>query len=75
MVAVHVRRRRPDPGRPCGPAFFRVVQTDQTGAGWTTEQVLENYPHLTPESLQAVFAFAAETADEVRLLPLGRDAA
>jgi uncharacterized protein (DUF433 family) len=29
-------------------------------AGWTTEQVLENYPQLTPEALRAVFAFAAE---------------
>jgi len=44
------------------------------GAGWTTEQVLENYPHLTPEALKAVFAFAAETTDEVRLVSL-RDAA
>jgi uncharacterized protein (DUF433 family) len=29
-------------------------------SGWTEEQVLENYPTLTPESLQAVFAFAVE---------------
>jgi len=29
-------------------------------AGWTEEQVLENYPHLTREDLRAVFAFAAE---------------
>jgi uncharacterized protein (DUF433 family) len=29
-------------------------------AGWTQEQVLENYPSLSRESLQAVFAFAAE---------------
>lgn len=36
-------------------------------AGWTTEQVLENYPTLTPESLQAVFAFAAECLREEAL--------
>ncbi len=30
-------------------------------AGWTEAQVRENYPQLTPESLRAVFAFAAET--------------
>ena len=30
------------------------------GAGWTEEQVLENYPQLTPEALQAVYAFSAE---------------
>jgi uncharacterized protein (DUF433 family) len=29
--------------------------------GWTEAQVLENYPQLTPESLRAVFAFAAES--------------
>lgn len=29
-------------------------------AGWTHEQVLESYPHLTLEALRAVFAFAAE---------------
>ena len=27
---------------------------------WTIDQVLESYPQLTPASLQAVFAFAAE---------------
>jgi uncharacterized protein (DUF433 family) len=27
-------------------------------AGWTHPQVLESYPHLTPEALQAVVAFA-----------------
>jgi uncharacterized protein (DUF433 family) len=29
-------------------------------AGWSTQQVLESYPTLTPQALQAVFAFAAE---------------
>ncbi len=29
-------------------------------SGWTEQQVLENYPTLTPELLQAVFAFAVE---------------
>jgi len=24
--------------------------------GWTPQQVLENYPNLTPEAIQAVFA-------------------
>ena len=28
--------------------------------GWSEQQVLENYPTLTPESLRAVFAFAAD---------------
>lgn len=29
-------------------------------AGWTEQQVLENYPVLTLEDLRAVFAFAAD---------------
>ena len=29
-------------------------------AGWTEQQLLENYPTLTPAGLRAVFAFAAE---------------
>lgn len=45
------------------------------GAGWTQEQVLESYPHLTAEDLQAVFAFASETTEDVRLLPSQRPAA
>ncbi|HSK79334.1 MAG TPA: DUF433 domain-containing protein [Thermoanaerobaculia bacterium] len=28
--------------------------------GWSPGQILENYPSLTPDSLRAVFAFAAE---------------
>ena len=36
-------------------------------AGWTQEQVLDNYPTLTPEGLRAVFAFAAESMREVSL--------
>jgi uncharacterized protein (DUF433 family) len=38
------------------------------GAGWTHEQVLENYPSLTPEALRAVFSYAAAVLhDEVIL--------
>jgi uncharacterized protein (DUF433 family) len=37
------------------------------GAGWTREQLLANYPSLTPEALQAVFAFAAESVQDERL--------
>lgn len=32
--------------------------------GWTQQQVLENYPTLNPESIQAVFAFTAECLKE-----------
>jgi len=37
------------------------------GAGWTTAEILENYPGLTREALQAVFAFAAESLEEESL--------
>ena len=44
--------------------------------GWTEQQVLENYPSLTAESLRAVFAFAAECMREESLyiLPLTSEA-
>jgi uncharacterized protein (DUF433 family) len=32
--------------------------------GWTQQQILENYRTLNAESLQAVFAFAAENPNE-----------
>jgi len=32
--------------------------------GWTQQQVIENYPTLNPESIQAVFAFATECLKE-----------
>lgn len=41
-------------------------------AGWTEETVLENYPHLEKEDLQAVFAYAAEIAGEERGFALRR---
>lgn len=37
------------------------------GNGWTVTQVLESYPQLTRDSLQAVFAFAAETLSQETL--------
>jgi uncharacterized protein (DUF433 family) len=36
-------------------------------AGWTHEQILENYPALTPEALRAVFGFTAEAMQEESL--------
>ena len=36
-------------------------------AGWTEQQVLDNYPTLTPEALRAVFAYAAESLSEETL--------
>ena len=38
-------------------------------AGWTEQQVLENYPALTPEALRAVRQFAAQHSATA---PIGR---
>lgn len=39
-------------------------------AGWTETQILDNYPHLMAEDLQAVFAFAQSLIEEENYLPL-----
>lgn len=43
-------------------------------AGWTEQQVLENYPTLTHEALRAVFAFAAECIGEEALFAIPTEA-
>lgn len=40
------------------------------GNGWTVQEVLESYPRLTPDALQAVFAYAAECMSEEALYSL-----
>ena len=40
------------------------------GAGWTEAQILESYPHLTPDALRAVHAYAAEIVREEKLYTL-----
>jgi uncharacterized protein (DUF433 family) len=37
-----------------------VLILDRLADGWTAEDLFKSYPRLTPEPLQAVFAFAAE---------------
>ncbi len=44
-------------------------------SGWTSAQVLENYPSLSAEALRAVFAFSAEVLHDEALYTLGSDAA
>ncbi|HEX8684401.1 MAG TPA: DUF433 domain-containing protein [Ardenticatenaceae bacterium] len=38
--------------------------------GWTEQQLFESYPHLTPQALQAVFAFLADYITEEALYTL-----
>ena len=44
---------------------------DLLGRGWTTEQILKEYDHLTPEDIQACLAYAGEIlkSERVYLLP------
>ena len=44
---------------------------DLLGRGWTTEQFLREYDHLTPEDIQACLAYAGEVlkSERVYLLP------
>lgn len=44
-------------------------------SGWTHGQVLENYPALSPESLQAVFAYASDVLHEEIVVPVRTPAA
>lgn len=46
---------------------------DLLGRGWTTEQILREYDHLTPEDIQACLAYAGEVlkSERVYLLPTG----
>ncbi|TAK52034.1 MAG: DUF433 domain-containing protein [Bacteroidetes bacterium] len=39
-------------------------------AGWTEQQVLENYPRLTKEDLQALFAYVQECMQDGLLIEL-----
>lgn len=37
---------------------------DRLADGWSEEDLVRSYPNLTPEALQAVFAFASEVMRE-----------
>jgi uncharacterized protein (DUF433 family) len=38
--------------------------------GWTHDQILKSYPHLTGEDIQAALHYAVETLKEERVYPL-----
>lgn len=44
---------------------------DLLGRGWTAEQILREYDHLSPEDIQACLAYASEVlkSERVYLLP------
>jgi uncharacterized protein (DUF433 family) len=44
---------------------------DLLGRGWTTEQVLQEYDHITADDIQACLAYAADVlkSEKVYLVP------
>jgi uncharacterized protein (DUF433 family) len=46
---------------------------DLLGRGWTQEQILREYDHLSAEDVQACLAYASEVlkSERVHLLPTG----
>ncbi len=55
--------------QPSGEAVEFVV--DRLGRGWTTEEILRECDHLTPEDVKACLAYAREVlkSERVYLLP------
>lgn len=47
---------------------------DRLADGWTADDLFQSYPRLTPESLQAVFAFAAEVLKDEDYVALAKAA-
>lgn len=41
-------------------------------SGWSGARILENYPHLTREDLQAMFAYAQSILEDESIVPLAR---
>jgi uncharacterized protein (DUF433 family) len=57
-------------GRPVirGTRISVELILEQLAAGWSVEDVLKSYPHLTPADIQAVFALAHELVSEERYI-------
>jgi len=43
---------------------------DLLAAGWTTEQILDNYPTLIAEDIQACLGYASEILHAEKVFPL-----
>lgn len=53
-------------GKPCirGHRIWVSLILDMLAAGMTTEEILHDYPDLTPEDIRACIAYGAEMARE-----------
>jgi uncharacterized protein (DUF433 family) len=58
-------------GRPCvkGTRIMVSVVLDNLAAGLSADEIVESYPSLTREGIQAAIAYAAELARE-RVVPM-----
>jgi uncharacterized protein (DUF433 family) len=45
---------------------------DRLADGWTADDLFKAYPRLTPEALQAVFAFAAEVLKDEEYIAVSK---
>ncbi len=43
---------------------------DLMAQGWTNDQILASYPHLTAEDLRACFAYASQILHSERVYPV-----
>jgi len=43
---------------------------DLLGPGWTTEQIIQQYDHITPQDIQACLAYASEVLKSERIYPI-----
>lgn len=43
---------------------------DLLGRGWSVEQILAEYDHLTPEDIQACLAYASDMLKSERVYPV-----
>jgi len=46
---------------------------DLLAGGWTKEQILAEYDHLTPEDIQACLGYASDVLRSERVYPLPRE--
>jgi uncharacterized protein (DUF433 family) len=59
-------------GKPCirGTRIMVSVVLDNLAEGLTTEEIVRDYPPLTPDDVRAALAYAAVLAGEEELVPL-----
>jgi uncharacterized protein (DUF433 family) len=59
-------------GKPCirGTRIMVSVVLDNLAEGLSTEELVEEYPPLTPEDIRAAISYAANLTREEEILPL-----